>query len=52
MNVLRENGIARTVAAIAPNKQAYYSQFPHTDNLGAMINSNRFAVTAYDLTGE
>lgn len=52
MSVLRQDGNAKVVIAAAPDRQTYYAQFPRPDNLGAMTNSNRFAVTQADLVGD
>lgn len=52
MSVLRQDGNAKVVIAVAPDRQTYYAQFPRPDNLGAMTNSNRFAITQADLLGD
>lgn len=52
MSVLRQDGNAKVVVAAAPDRQTYYNQFPRAENLGAMANSNRFAVTQTDLVGD
>ena len=51
MNVVRENGVAKTVVASAPDKETYYRQFPHPDNLANMLVYNKFAVSKQDIVG-
>jgi hypothetical protein len=45
------NGGARPIVVIAPNQNSYQQQFPHPNDIDPMLNSNRFAVTANDITG-
>lgn len=45
------NGGARPIVVIAPNQNSYQQQFPHPNNIDPMLNANRFAVTAKDITG-
>ncbi len=45
------NGGARPIVVIAPNQNSYLQQFPHPNDIDPMLNSNRFAVTANDITG-
>ncbi len=50
MKIIYEGG-ARVIVTIAPNKATYQQQFPHPNDLNKMLNANRFAVTAQDLSG-
>ncbi|NJM53739.1 MAG: hypothetical protein HC846_10335 [Blastocatellia bacterium] len=52
LNIVSKNGWGRAIVGVAPNKQAFQTQFPHPDNLAASESINRFAVTAKDLVGE
>jgi hypothetical protein len=51
MSVLVENGIARPVLAICPDKNSYYQLFPEPKALGNMVGYNRFAVGPKDVVG-
>ncbi len=50
MKIVYDGG-ARVIVTIAPNKASYQQQFPHPNDLNKMLNANRFAVTAQDLSG-
>lgn len=51
LNVLVNAGVASPVLAIAPDKNAYYQQFPEPKTLGNMTGYNKFALAAKDLIG-
>lgn len=45
------SGGARPIVVIAPNQSSYQQQFPHPNDLDKMLERNKFAVTAKDITG-
>lgn len=45
------SGGARPVVIIAPDKQSFQQQFPHPNEADRMLNYNKFAITAADITG-
>lgn len=44
-------GGAKPVVVITPDQQTYRQQFPHPNDLDRMLNYNKFAITAKDVTG-
>ena len=44
-------GGARPVVIIAPNRESYWKEFPHPNDINKMLNYNKFAVTANDIIG-
>ena len=44
-------GGARPIVVIAPDKNSYLQYFPHPNDIDPMLDANRFAVTANDITG-
>ncbi|MDP4261779.1 MAG: hypothetical protein Q8941_04550 [Bacteroidota bacterium] len=49
MDIVAQNGTARTVVAVSPSQAEHQKQF--RDNLKNLLGHNRFGVTAQDLTG-
>jgi hypothetical protein len=45
------SGGARPIVVIAPNENTYQQLFPHPNDMDRMLNYNKFAVTANDITG-
>lgn len=45
------SGGARPIVIIAPDKQSFQQQFPHPNEADRMLNYNKFALTAGDITG-
>jgi hypothetical protein len=45
------SGGARPIVVITPSQNSYSQQFPHPNDIDPMLNANRFAVTANDITG-
>ena len=46
------SGGARPVVVIAPDQSNYQQLFPHPNDTDRMLNYNKFAVTANDITGK
>jgi hypothetical protein len=45
------SGGARPIVVIAANPNSYQQLFPHPNDMDRMLNYNKFAVTANDITG-
>lgn len=50
--VIAESGVDFCTMAVSPSKEEYLAHFPSMDDLKAMRNSNRFAVTLEDILGD
>lgn len=46
-----QSGGARPIVVITPDMATYRQQFAHPDDINRMLNYNKFAVTAKDITG-
>lgn len=45
-------GGARPILVIAPDQQQFRQQYPHPNDLDRMLNYNKFALSAADITGK
>jgi len=46
------SGGARPILVITPDQQQFLQQYPHPNDLDRMLNYNKFALSATDLTGK